>query len=231
MNAKRISVSLIAAVVTLTGCAQMPRQDGSTDKTSNTAAGAAIGCVAGALIARATGRSAASGCAAGALVGGLIGFEQARQAEIAAAETTRQETLAALAKLPPAQAKTVKVSEVKTVEVLAKDKSTNETKKYAAFDSVTVDMPLSAKGTPGYEEALGKLKTLAQRVADERGSSTIIIGLNAGDTKAQKVALEANTVKTEKGGEITVSRVVDPTLTTGTQRMTVKAGAIKTTEV
>ncbi|MFT3850658.1 MAG: hypothetical protein QM739_18885 [Propionivibrio sp.] len=198
------------------------------DKTVSTVGGAAIGCAAGAVLAHVMGRNALGGCAAGAVVGGLIGFEKARQEEIAAAEQARKDAQAALASLPPAQANAVNVGEVKTVEVTAIDKSTKQTKKYTAFDSVTVDLPTSTKGTPEYDAALNKLKTLAERVADERGSSEIIIGVNGADAKAQKVALESNSVKTKNGGTVIVTKRADPSLSAGMQRMTVKAGDLKT---
>lgn len=229
MKTYRISVTALAAVVLLAGCAQIQQKTGMDDKTASTVGGAAIGCVGGALLAKLSGRNAAGGCLAGTLIGGLIGFEKARRAEIDTAEQTRREAAAALATLPPDQAQNVNVGEVKTVEVTATDKATRQVKKYAAFDSVTVDMPLSAKGTPEYDAALGKLKTLAERVADERGSSEIIISTNASDAKLHKVALESNAVKSTSGkGTITVSKRIDPTLPAGMQRMTVKAGSLNT---
>ena len=89
-------------------------------------------------------------------------------------------------------------------------------------------MPTSLKGTPEYGAAMDKLKTLAERVADERGSSEIIVGVNGGDAKVQKIALETNSVKTKAGNQIVVSKRVDPTLQPGMQRITVKAGTLRT---
>ncbi|MRD73719.1 hypothetical protein HCX48_11300 [Rhodocyclus tenuis] len=228
MNAKYVFLPVVSVAVLMSGCAQMQEKTGMDDKAASTVGGAAIGCAAGALLAHLTGHNAAGGCAAGMVVGGLVGFEKARQAEIAAAEQTRKETVAALATLPPAQANAVTVGEVRTVEVTATDKVTNQKKKYAAFDSVSVDMPTSAKGTPEYEAAMGKLKTLAERVADDRGSSEIIVSVNSGDAKAQKIALESNSVKTKAGNPITVIKRVDPSLARGMQRITVKAGSLNT---
>ena len=228
MNAKYIVLPVVSVAVLMTGCAQMQEKTGMDDKTAGAVGGAAVGCAAGALLAHLTGHSAAGGCAAGLVVGGLVGFEKARQAELTAAEQARKETVAALATLPPAQAKAITVGNVKTVEVTATEKATNQTKKYAAFDSVSVDMPTSAKGTPEYDAAMGKLKTLAERVADDRGSSEIIVGVNGGDAKAQKIALESNSVKTKAGNPVTVTKRVDPSLAAGMQRITVKAGTLNT---
>lgn len=228
MNAKNIVIPVISVAVLMSGCAQMQEKTGMDDKTAGAVGGAAVGCAAGALLAHFTGQSATGGCAAGAVVGGLVGFERARQAELAAAEQARKDTVAAFATLPPAKAKAITVSSVKTVEVTATDKATKQTKKYAAFDSVSVDMPSSAKGTPEYDAAMGKLKTLAERVADDRGSSEIIIGVNGSDAKTQKVALESNSVKTKAGNQITVIKRVDTTIKAGMQRITVKAGNLQT---
>jgi hypothetical protein len=228
VNAKYIVLPLVSVAVLMAGCAQMQEKTGADDKTAGAVGGAAIGCAAGALLAHLTGQSATGGCAAGAVVGGLIGFEKARQAELATAQQARKETVAALSTLPPAQAKAVKVGDVKTVEVTATEKATKQTKKYAAFDSVSVDMPTSAKGTPEYDAAMGKLKTLAERVADDRGSAEIIVGVNGGDAKVQKIALESNSVKTKAGNQITVTKRIDPSLAAGMQRITVKAGTLNT---
>lgn len=228
MYAKRISLCAVSAVFALSGCAQMQQKTGMDDKTTSTVGGAVIGCAAGAVLAHLTGQNALGGCAVGSVVGGLIGFEKARQSEIAAAEQARKDAQAALASLPPTQAKAVNIGEIKTVEVTATDKATKQTKKYTAFDSVTVDLPTSAKGTAEYDAAMGKLKTLAERVADERGASEIIVGVNGTDARTQKVALESNSVKTKNGGVVTVTKRVDPSIAPGMQRMTVKAGNLRT---
>lgn len=228
MKLKQLTVSLISASLVLSGCAGIQQRTGMDDKTASTVGGAAIGCAAGVLIARIAGTNAKDTCAAGAVVGGLIGFEKARQAEIAAAEQARKDAIAALSTLPPAQSKAVIVSPVRTVEVTATDKATKQTRKYAAFDSVTVQMPATAKATPEYDAAVGKLKTLAERVADERGSSEIIIAVNGTDAKMQKIVLESNSVKTANGGTVTVTKRVDVSLVQGIQTMTVRAGNLRT---
>lgn len=225
----RFKLSALCIALLCSGCAEIQQKTGMDDKTTSTVGGAAVGCAAGALLARVTGQSAGAGCAAGAVVGALVGFEKARQAEIAAAEQARKDTEAAFATLPRTpNAKPVVVGEVKTVEVTATDKATKQTKKYAAFDSISVDMPTSAKGTPEYDAAMGKLKTLAERVAAERGASDIVIAVNSQDAKKQKIALETNSVKGNSGGMINVTKRIDPALSVGMQRVTVKAGTLNT---
>ncbi|RDD91556.1 hypothetical protein DTW89_17285, partial [Acidovorax sp. BoFeN1] len=179
-----------------------------------------------ALLAKLGGGNAAVGCAVGAAVGGFVGFEKARQGEIAAAEQARNEAVAAFAALPAWQK--VRASDVKTKEVVVTDKNTRETKKYQAFESVSLDIPLSAKGTPEHDAAMDKLKTLAQRVADERGSSEIVVALTPVDARARKVAATSGTVQTSKGNTITVSKVADDSVPKGVERITVKAGRLQT---
>ena len=226
---KLLTLSVVTLAITLTGCADIQKQTGMDGKTAGAAGGAAIGCIGGALLAKITGQNAAGGCAAGAIVGGLVGFSKARQDEISAASKAQQEAIAALA--PLSVGSQVKAGEMKTVEVTATDKTKNETKKYQAFDSVSVDIPISAKGTPEYDAAISKLKTLAEKVADERGSSKIDIAMTAADAKANKVILETATAKTAKGNTVTVSKAADNTLQKGIERVTVRAGKLEQTVV
>lgn len=225
---KPLKFSLLALATTLAaGCATAP--SGLDDKTVGAATGAVVGCVGGAVLARITGQNVAAGCVAGGAVGGLIGFERARQQEIAAATQAQQQAVAALQQSPAGRS--VRAGEVKTVEVTATDKTTKQASKYQAFDSVSVEIPLSAKGTPEYDQAIGKLKALAEKVADERGSSTIEIAMKPADMRARKVVQETATVNTAQGHPITVSKTADSSLPKGVERFTVRAGALKQTEV
>ena len=226
---KLLTVSAVTLAIALSGCADMQKQTGMDGKAVGAMGGAAIGCVGGALLARISGQNAAGGCIAGAVVGGLVGFEKARQDEISAATKAQQEAIAALA--PLSVGRQVKAGEIKTVEVIATDKTKNETKKYQAFDSVSIDIPISAKGTPEYDAAIGKLKTLAEKVADERGSSKIDIAMTAADARANKVTLETASVKTAKGNTITVAKAADNTVQKGIERVTVRAGKLEQTVV
>lgn len=226
---KFLTLSVVALAISLTGCAGTQKQNGMDGKTAGAAGGAAVGCIGGALLAKITHQNVAGGCAAGAVVGGLIGFAKARQDEISAASRAQQEAIAALA--PLSVGSQAKVGEVKTVEVTATDKTKNETKKYQAFDSVSVDIPISAKGTPEYDAAIGKLKTLAEKVADERGSSKIDIAMTAADARVNKVTLETASAKTAKGNTVTVSKAADNTLQKGMERITVRAGKLEQTVV
>ena len=226
---KLLTLSAVTLAVTLAGCADMQKQTGIDGKTAGAAGGAALGCIGGAVLAKITGQNAAGACVAGAVVGGMIGFEKARKEEITAASKAQQEAIAALA--PLSVGRQVKAGEVKTVEVTAIDKTKNETKKYQAFDSVSMDIPISAKGTPEYDAAIFKLKTLAERVADERGTSNIDIAMTAADARANRVTLETASAKTAKGNTVTVSKAADNTLQRGFERVTVRAGKLEQTVV
>ena len=223
------TISVIAIAISISGCADMQQRTGIDGKALGAAGGAAIGCMGGVLLAKISGQNATGGCVAGAVAGGLIGFAQARQEEISAAQKAQQEAIAALA--PLGNSNQVRGGQVKTVEVTATDKSKNESKKYQAFDSVSVDIPLSAKGTPEYDTALSKLKTLAEKVADERGSSKIDIAMTSADAKANKVTLETATAQTKKGNLIVVSKVADNSIQKGIERVTVRAGKLQQTDV
>lgn len=226
---KLLTLSAVALAVAMSGCATIQEKTGIDSKTISTAGGATLGCVGGALLAKLSGQNALGGCVLGAVAGGLLGFEQARQEEISAAAKAQQEAIAALASLPAA--KQVRVGEIKTVEVSATDKSKNETKKFQAFDSISLDIPLSTKGTPEYEAAIGKLKTLAEKVADERGSASIELAMTANDARASKVTLESGSAQTAKGNTVTVSKFADNSIPKGMQRVTVRAGKIQRTLV
>lgn len=226
---KYFYLSTLALGLAVSGCAEMQQKTGLDAKVVASVSGAAVGCVGGALLARATGQNGLGGCMAGAVVGGLLGFEKSRQDEIASAEKARQEAILALA--PLSLSRLVRAGPVRTVEVTATDNKKNETRKFQAFESVSLEIPLTARGTPEYNAALSKLKMLAEKVADERGSSQIDVSLTAADAKANKVVLETASAQTSKGNTVTVSKTADNSISKGVERITVRAGKIQQTEV
>ena len=223
MQLKKLT-SILAAALIITGCANVQQMTGMDDKTASTIGGASLGCLGGAALATAFGKDAAAGCAVGAVMGGLAGFEKARQEEIAAAEKARDEAQAVFATLPAKQQPNP--AEVKTTQVEVTDTKTRETKKYEAFDSVTFDIPVSTRGTPEYEQAVGKLKKLAAQVANERGSSEIELAYAQSDVKKLKIKEEKVSVTTDKGKLITVSKLGRADVPKGVERYTVRAGKL-----
>ena len=222
---KLLTLSAVAFAVALTGCADLQKQTGLDNKTVGAAGGAAIGCVGGALLAKITGQNAAAGCLVGAVAGGFVGFEKARQDELSAAAQAQQEAIAALG--PLSSGRQINAQPIKTVEVTATDKSTNETRKYQAFDSMSIDLPLNQKDTLGYDKAIASLRTYAEKLADDRGSSKVDRTMTSADARAQKYTLDSNVFKTAKGNPVTVSKTTDNTLQKGIERVTVRAGKLE----
>ena len=222
---KSISLTVLVLAMGLSGCANLQQSTGMDGKTAGAVGGGVIGCVGGAVLAKLGGGNAVAGCAVGAVAGGLVGFEKARQDEIAAAEQARNDVAAAFESRPGQKAR---VGQVKTGEVTATQKGSSEARKYQAFDSVSVELPLASKGSPEHDAAMEKLKALAERVADERGSSQIIVALAPADAKARKVASSTGTAQTAKGNTITVIKTSSAAVSKGLERITVKAGNLQT---
>ena len=66
LSAMRLPTALVAVVLAVNGCANMD------DKTTSAGIGAAVGCAAGAALAKLTKNDAGTACLAGAVVGGLL---------------------------------------------------------------------------------------------------------------------------------------------------------------
>lgn len=207
---KQKVIAICVLTIFISGCA------GMDSKSQSTALGAGLGCAAGAILAKATGHNAAGGCAAGALVGGIAGYEKARRDELAAAKLAQQD---AVSSLPG-----TKAGDVVTDNISVKDKTTGQVKQVQAFREVSIDLPLSKKGTPEFNSAMDKLKVLAEKFADERGKSEIIVSLSPKNAKAQKISSETAEFKTASGkGTVLFSRIADSNVRTGVERVTVRA--------
>ena len=226
---KLLTLTAVALAVALTGCADIQKQTGLDNKTVSAAGGAAIGCVGGALLAKIAGQNAAAGCAVGAVAGGLIGFEKARQEEIAAAVQAQQDAIAALGPLPSGTR--IKAEPIKTVPVMVTDKTSNQTKAVDSFESFDLDIPLTMKGTPGYDKAISSLSAFAVKKADERGSSNIDRTMTAADARANKFVPETNVAKTPKGNPVTVSKAINNATQKGVERVTVRVRKLEPTVV
>ena len=226
---KRLTLTAVAFAVALSGCADIQKQTGMDNKAFGAAGGAAIGCVGGALLAKISGQNAAAGCAVGAIAGGLIGFEKARQEEIAEAVRVQQEAIAAFGPMPAGMQ--IKTEPIKTVAVMVTDRTTNQTKAVDSFDSVEMEIPLKLKGTAGYDSALTKLREFAVKKADERGASNIDRAMRVSDARANKFLPETNATRTPKGNVVTVSKTVDNATQSGVERITVRVRKLESTVV
>lgn len=245
-NTKKLIVVAVLAVFA-SGCETLQSKTGMSKTTSGAVAGGALGCAGGAILTHLAGGNAFAGCAVGGALGALVGYEQARQAEIAEAEEIRKEAVAALnarakadeearlaaarnqgAKIAAAKPVPQVVSSVKTKDVTVTDKKTGEKKVVKTLDEVTFDIPVSMRGTPEHTEVMGKLRTLATRMADQRGSAEILVSMTERDARAAKVSASSNTVKTDAGNTVTVMKRVSGSVPTGIERVTVKPGKLST---
>ena len=182
-------------------------------KTQETGIGAAIGCAAGAAIAKLTSNNAAGGCAAGAVVGGIAGYLHARSNEIDEANKAAQATQ---------QVQGAKASPVQTDTVQVTDKTTGETKQVQAFKSVSVDIPVSQLNTQDGQDAMKKLNDYARKVASDRGE-TVDMTIATAPTKGTKTKT-AMQQTSETVGKGTVRRTVltDSRVPANVERVTIE---------
>lgn len=209
----------------LVGCESIPKSLESVDqKTVSTVAGATLGCAGGVLMAQIVGGDRLTACVVGAAAGGLLGFERARRQELEDAAASRQEIIATIA--PIAKTKGVMVGEVKTQDVSMKTDDGKDTKKVKAFESLTVELPTATKNRPEHAAAVEKLRKLAEKMADERGSADIILAVRPEEAKARKLSLTPDVITTAKGKQITFIRQIDAGVPKGVERVTVQAGPV-----
>ncbi|MEG2046383.1 MAG: hypothetical protein RR100_05995 [Comamonas sp.] len=116
---------------------------------------------------------------------------------------------------------------VKLQDVPITDSQSGQTRKMRALESITVHMPLAAKGRPEYTQAMTTLKNLANRLADNRGSAAIVVHQSAADLQAQRVNAATGVSKTAKGSPVKVEKVEDANLAAGAERYTIQAGPIR----
>lgn len=210
----------------ITGCEHLPKTMDSVDqKTVSTVAGATLGCAGGVLMAQLMGGDRLTACVVGAAAGGAVGFERARRQELEAAASSRQDIINTVT--PMASTKGVLVGEIKTQEIKMKTDDGKDTKKIMTFDSLTVELPISTKHRPEHISAIEKLRKLAEKTADERGSAEIILAVRPEEAKARKMNLNPEATTTAKGKPIAFLRLTDPTVPRGVERVTVQAGPVR----
>lgn len=221
---KNLYLSIIALSITVYGCAEMQQHTSQNSNPAIVFGNAIFGCFGGTMLAKFTGQSEEIGCKHGTFFVWLFAFKKSRQEEISAVENAAQEAVSALELLPASKA--VKIGQVATVEVTVTNKFSNEIIKIKVFDFISLEIPFSLKNTPEYDAAISKLKKLAEKVADERGSSLINISLTSTDAKRYKIVFETGSVLTPKGSSITVSKTADNSIQQGIERVTVRAGKL-----
>lgn len=116
---------------------------------------------------------------------------------------------------------------VLTQPVSIDDAQSGQTLQVRAFSSVSVEMPLAAKGRKEYTQAMNVLKELANELADNRGSSSIVVNQSDEDVKAGRVNTATGTTQSKGGKPVTVIKKIDTGLPAGVERYTIEAGEIR----
>ncbi len=204
---KTLLGGLVAAVL-LSSCAS------AGSKTEGTLIGGGIGCAGGAILAAVTKNDVATGCAAGAVIGGLIGYMNAREAEVADAQKAADSA---------SKVEGAKVSPVQTQTVQVTDKKTKKTDTVKAFKSVSVDIPKRQLDTAEGKDAVRKLEEYARKTAADRGETVDVTYVTRPEKSAgtAKVTLK-QTLEASGGGQIRRNYVADPRLPNNVQRITIE---------
>ena len=206
------SLLLVGAILALTGCATM-------DEASNS-----LSC----MLARATGK--ACGGQDGTVTSGAQSnrFEQLQtvfEQEIQGARSAQERAVQATQGLSPKLRATA--GDVQLLNVEITDSSTQQKRSMRTLDSITIDMPLGGKGRDAYTRAMDEIKGLANTLADNRGSASIVVQQAAADVKARRVNTASGETKSPGGQPIKVEKQVATALPAGVERYTVKAGPIR----
>jgi len=116
---------------------------------------------------------------------------------------------------------------VRTAQVRITDGQSGGARSMTVFSSLSVEMPLAAKGRAEYTQAMDALKGLANNLADNRGSSSIVVEQSDADVRAERVNTSTGTTYSQGGKPVTVIKKVDPALPAGQERYTIEAGEIR----
>ncbi len=209
LSAMRLPTALVAVVLAVNGCANM------NDKTTSAGIGAAVGCAAGAALAKLTKNDAGTACLAGAVLGGLIGYQRARSSEIQEAQATADEAV---------KVSGAKATPVQTQPVHVTDKQTGKTETVRAFKTFSVDIPLSQVDKPEGKAAMQKLNDYARKLARER-EEEVERHMVTAPGKGARARQVGSQVLTEEVGKGVVRRRVlsDPRVPANVQRVTIEA--------
>lgn len=116
---------------------------------------------------------------------------------------------------------------VLTQPVAIADAQSGQTLQVRAFSSVSVEMPLAAKGRKEYTRAMDLLKELANELADNRGASSIVVDQADADVKAGRVNTATGTTQSKGGKPVSVIKRIDAGVPSGVERYTIEAGPIR----
>lgn len=166
-----------------------------------------------------------AGSAAGSQNERFARLQAALDQETAHAAELQKQAVQAMQKLPVRQRSMA--GPLRTRPVPITDGQSGVTSQLQAFSSLSVDMPLAAKGRGEYTRAMDSLKDLANELADNRGSSTILVEQADADVSAGRVNTSSGTTQTKNGKPVNVRKKVDSSLPMGIERYTIEAGEIR----
>ncbi len=156
----------------------------------------------------------------------LNAFEQKLNAEIQAAEQGLASAVAAGKSQPAAQR--ARNPLVKTTSAPIQDSKSPRIYEFRVLDTASIDMPLAGKGRPAYVQAMDEIKTLANQLADSRGSAVIIVDQSSADIRAKRVNTKVGVTQTAGGNPVTVEKVSTGAVARGIERYTIKPGEVAT---
>lgn len=152
-------------------------------------------------------------------------LQAALDQETAQATALQKQAVQAMQKLPVRQRAVA--GPVRTRPVPITDGQSGVTSQLQSFSSLSVDMPLLAKGRNEYTRAMDALKELANELADNRGNATILVEQSEADVSAARVNTSSGTTQTPNGKPVTVRKKIDSSLPAGLERYTIEAGEIR----
>lgn len=221
MSSLKLSLAAAAALA-LAGCATVDSSNSLGCMLGRVTQNPPPGCAPVATPAPAAGPSAATVAQAGERFAKL---QSVLDQEIELARAVQADAVSSMQHLPLKLRSSA--GPIKLQDVPITDSQSGQTRKMRTLESVSVLMPLAAKGRPEYAQAMTTLKNLANRLADNRGSATIVVQQSAADVQAQRVNTATGTSKTAKGSPVKVDKVEDAQLPAGTERYTIQAGPIR----
>ena len=141
------------------------------------------------------------------------------------AKQAQGSAIAAMQKLPANQRSVA--GPVRMLNVSITDSQNGRTRNMQTLDSITVDMPLAAKGRPEYTQAMDQLKALANQLADNRGTASINVDQSEADINARRVNTSTGSTQSPRGNPVFVRKNADRNLPAGVERYTIQAGEIR----
>ena len=111
--------------------------------------------------------------------------------------------------------------------MLITDSQTQQQQSIRTLDTVAVHLPLAGKGLPGHQATFNAILDFANLVADNRGSSSVIVYQNPADVSAGRANPAETVLKSLSGKPVYVRKQADSNTPVGMERYVVKAGEIR----